>query len=423
MMWIRSSAIVLALCLLSFVAFASPRKDTGTQRNSMHSCRVGEFIAGIQEHENVLLCLELPGDFSREEVDANQGEPGMHTCRLGYAMTGFNSSRNQLACTPLLSATTSTFIDDTTQFDGIHACPSNDPVAGISVSTNSFTCAGQSPSSEIVVNSASKRNGMISCPTGSFITGVNVAKTQLLCTPGAVDNTKEFVDPVESSPGADINATESHGMHACPEHDVMTGFHESTNQIACAPVGGPALPRVVDTGTQRQGMHACPLGLPMSGINVGLNLNLCGDEFVVRINSFVCSSGSSSVPTTWKVPHSDLSLSWGDPAEIDWNSTCTSPDCKTTLQGGVVSPAASQTIASVKSGATYTLSLAGGGGTDMRSCSLVLETHSYVFKVQQPGYCEIETVTATNPGDAKTIAQSQCTNCNVTPADGAAQCP
>jgi len=89
----------------------------------------------------------------------------------------------------------------------------------------------------------------------------------------------------------------------------------------------------------------------------------------------------------------------------------------------VVNSTGSETTASVKLGATYTLSLAGGGGTDVRSCSLVLKTQTYVFKVQQPDYCTIETVIATNPGEAKTIAQNQCANCSVTPTDGAAQCP
>ena len=188
---------------------------------------------------------------------------------------------------------------------GMHACPGGTAVAGIDVNRNFLLCA-IAQGAEIEDVSTQRHGGMPSCPLGRFITGVHAARKILLCTTGPLDLSGETVD----------TGTQSHGMHACPEGFVMTGLQADTNQLACTRVVNTALiPRFVDTGTQRQKMHACPPGRPVSGIHLTKNWLLCGDQYVVRVNSFNASAAGQSVSVSWDV-------------------TCTDPACIVALAGG-----------------------------------------------------------------------------------------
>jgi hypothetical protein len=154
-------------------------------------------------------------------------------------------------------------------------------------------------------------------------------------------------------------------MHACPEGYVMTGIQASANQLACTHLNAPLIPRFVDLETQRQGMHACPPGQPLSGIHVAKNLNLCGDQYVVRVNSLMIDPN----PIQLNVPFL-----------VSWNVTCTDPACTVTLTdkgalswsnvlpGNRYTGSLSQTISSNQIVAsTYTVSATAGGGTDTQS--------------------------------------------------------
>jgi hypothetical protein len=208
---------------------------------------------------------------------------------------------------------------------------------------------------------STQRNHMHSCPLGSFVSGVQVARNLLLCTTAPLETSSEIVD----------SGTQSHGMHACPEGYVMTGIQVSKNQLACTQLNAPLIPRFVDVGgphdlgTQRQGMHACPVGKPLSGIHVAKNLNLCGDQYVVRVNSLTIQPNP---------------IQLNAPFLVSWNVTCTDPACTVTLaDNGALSwsnvlprnqytGSLSQTISSNQIVAsTYTVSATAGGGTDTQS--------------------------------------------------------
>lgn len=236
----------------------------------------------------------------------------------------------------------------------MHACPGGVAAAGIHVERNLLLCAGvQTPETE---DSSTQRNGMHRCPLGSFVSGVQVARNLLLCTTAPLDSSSEIVD----------KGTQSHGMHACPEGYVMTGIEASKNQLACTHLNAPLIPRFVDQATQRQGMHACPPGQPLSGIDVAKNLNLCGDQYVVRVNSFMVS-GPTNNATAFSV-------------SVSWDVTCTDPACTVKLSGGAfgggdilprkqyTSSATDNdvTITNPPGVPTYCVSATAGGGSDQR---------------------------------------------------------
>lgn len=131
-------------CPVSF-CLAQPAIDTGTQRNGMHSCPIGQFVLGVQAEKNYLLCAPLPGNPVTEIVDRGTQERGMHACPMGMAMTGLQVADNLLACTQLTSPPPARFVDTNTQKMGMHACPGNnpgDPVVGVQVAKNLLLCAG-----------------------------------------------------------------------------------------------------------------------------------------------------------------------------------------------------------------------------------------------------------------------------------------
>ena len=349
---------LLMLCYVP-VCLAQGSIDTGTQRNGMHSCPVGRFVMGAQKAKNLLLCGPLPGNFGAEVVDKDTQEQGMHACPAGMAMTGLQAKKNLLACAPLTNPPPSRFVDSSTQDLGMHACPGGVAAAGINVDRNLLLCAGlQTAETE---DASTQRNDMHSCPLGRFVSGVQVGRNLLLCTTAPLETPSEIVD----------SGTQSHGMHACPEGYVMTGIQVSKNQLACTHLNAPLIPRIVDVGgphnlgTQRQGMHACPPGQPLSGIHVAKNLNLCGDRYVVRVNSLIIDPN----PIQLNVPFL-----------VSWNVTCTDPACTVTLADkGALSwskvlpvnqyiGSLSQTISSNQIVAsTYTVSATAGGGTDTQS--------------------------------------------------------
>jgi len=150
----------------------------------------------------------------------------------------------------------------------------------------------------------------------------------------------------------------------------MTGIEVSKNQLACTRLNAPLIPRRVDVGggpqdkrTQREGMHACPPGQPLSGIQVVKNLNLCGDQYVVRVNSL--KIGGVQEP--------------GVPFLVSWNVICTDPACTVTLTDNGV-PSFLDVLSrnsyvgslsfEIEDGnspiRTYTISATAGGGTDTR---------------------------------------------------------
>jgi hypothetical protein len=332
--------------------WAQGTSDSGTQRNGMHSCPEGQFVMGAEVAKNLLLCESLPGNFAAEIVDSGTQDQGMHACPPGMTMTGLQASKNLLACAPLTNPPPSRFVDSSTQELGMHACPGGAPAAGIHVNRNLLLCAGAQTGE--FEDADTQRNGMHSCPLGSFMSGAQIARNLLLCTTASLESSSEIVD----------NGTQSHGMHACPEGSVMTGIHASTNQLACTHLNAALIPRLVDRDTQRQGMHACPPGQPMSGIQVDKNLNLCGDEYVVRVNDFAAS------PST---------IQSGGFVSLSWNVTCTDPACIVTLSGGkiggVLPPAQYVGIGGDRptSNATYEITAAAGGGSDARSQTVQVE--------------------------------------------------
>jgi hypothetical protein len=144
---------------------------------------------------------------------------------------------------------------------------------------------------------------------------------------------------------------------------VITGIQVSANLLACTHLNAPLIPRFVDRGTQRQDMHACPPGLPLSGIQVAKNLNLCGDEYVVRVNSLTGK-------VTQDLPHPSYSFL------VSWDVTCTDPACTVTLTTSVSSIVLKQNQyksslnfnfgANSPPNLTYSISATAGGGTDTR---------------------------------------------------------
>ena len=380
--------------------------DTGTQRNQMHSCPVGQFIIGVQENKNRLLCLAGKGDFAHEVVDGTTQEQNMHACPPGMAMTGLQASKNLLACTPLTDAPASRLVDSTTQAMNMHACPGPSPVAGIDVKNNVLLCAYPQTGQEIE-DAGTQRNSMHSCPLGRYITGAEVARNLLLCTLGSLDASSEIVD----------GGTQSHGMHACPEGFVMTGFHQSTNEIACTHFNAALIPRIVDSSTQRQGMHACRPGLPVSGIQVTQNLLLCGDQYVVNVNSFMAKPSQILI---------------GGTTTISWNVTCTEPGCVVTIFGGNVGGYKglpldkSQYVGSETDTPTtsisYKITAVGGLGTSKGVANVQVGANSYLIQEQSGDSCSIVIVTAGSPEAAQTAAKNQCA-CTATVVPAGTECP
>ena len=119
---IYKTFLVLVFCW-GTVCRAQGTIDTGTQRNGMHSCPVGQFVLGVHVAKNLLICATIPDNFGAEIVDKNTQEQGMHACPFGMAMTGLHANKNLLACAPLTNPPRSQFVDSTTQSMGMHACP------------------------------------------------------------------------------------------------------------------------------------------------------------------------------------------------------------------------------------------------------------------------------------------------------------
>jgi hypothetical protein len=392
----RSICSILLMLGSASVIMAPGTIDKDTQRNGMHSCPAGEFVLGVHVAQNLLICAPLAGDFNAEIVDKETQEQGMHACPAGMAMTGLHANKNLLACVPLTNPPPARFVDTGTQSMGMHACAGGAVVAGIQAAKNQLLCEDDSSMVEIE-DGYTQRNGMHSCPPGRFISGVQIARNLLLCTKGALDS-GEIVD----------NGTQSHGMHACPEHFVMTGVHASTNQLACTHLPNSFIPRVVDHGTQRQGMHACPPGQPLSGIHVDKNLNLCGDEYVMRVNSINVSQGS---------------IRPGAGVTVSWNVVCTDPQCKVTLSGGAIGGTlqpglyTASKIDKPNSGTTYTVTAAAGGGIDQKSVSVqIAQKSSFTFCLTDPtGNSSEITVNAYTLEEAAAQAQAKCGDCVIFP--------
>src|SRR5262249_9183781 len=133
--------LLALLCNVS-VCLAQATVDTGTQRNRMHSCPVGQFVLAVQAARDELLCGPLPGNFAAEVVVGRDiQEQGMPACPPGMAVTGGQAHLQQLACAPLTNPPPTRSVDSTTQNMGMHACPEGTAVAGLDAGRNFLLCA------------------------------------------------------------------------------------------------------------------------------------------------------------------------------------------------------------------------------------------------------------------------------------------
>jgi hypothetical protein len=154
----RSPALALGLffVVLAFASgVANPDDilDTGTARNSMHSCPLGRFVTGVHIIKNQLLCEDSYGNYSpaQEIVDGDDEPPterdGMHSCPDGMAVTGIHVQKNLLACAPFDPSRVEfgkagwmPMVDLKTQRRGMHACPNSRPVLGIHEGKDLLRC-------------------------------------------------------------------------------------------------------------------------------------------------------------------------------------------------------------------------------------------------------------------------------------------
>jgi hypothetical protein len=146
----------------------------------------------------------------------------------------------------------------------------------------------------------------------------------------------------------------------------------------------------------------------MSGIHVGNNLNLCGDEYQVRVNSVLLSQDP---------------VRPGNAVAISWNVVCSDPNCKVTLIGGTVgrvipsSDYNGTVFDNPQVETTYTVTASAGGGTDQKSATVhMLPKSAFTFCLSDGhgGSSEI-TVSDYDESDAANQARQQCPTCEILP--------
>ena len=89
---------------LLFASFAESI-DTGTMRNGMRSCPIGQFVVGVDFNGNRLLCSNQPVTNSSAPYTASFEITDMTTTRLGlkacpenFGMTGLSVVNNKVSC-------------------------------------------------------------------------------------------------------------------------------------------------------------------------------------------------------------------------------------------------------------------------------------------------------------------------------------
>ena len=266
--------LFLAIAIIQF-AHVTARSvlgqvDRDTERNGMHSCPTGKFVAGVNLRDNLLICTISHGTYSRSEeiVDRSQqnrvrGEE-LLSCPEGMAMTGYHWRNNVIACAPN-DRPLPRFLDAGTLISsgGVvrHSCPDS-LVGGIDESRDLLLCGttGQADRGRTeFIDIVTQRNGMHSCAHG-FIVGVDVRRNLLLCS-SQFGNYSADDERIERRRNSIYWPT-------CPEGMAMTGIRVDRHEMTCARVtAGSPSQRVADSQTVRVGIHACPPGKPAASLD------------------------------------------------------------------------------------------------------------------------------------------------------------
>ncbi|MDQ3472111.1 MAG: hypothetical protein M3447_00090 [Acidobacteriota bacterium] len=119
--------------------------DTGTMRNGMRSCPIGQFIVGVDLDGNRLLCSNqpvvnssAPYTASFEIIDTSTTAQGLKSCPEGYGMTGLSVINNKVSCAHVGKMTRTIFTN--TRRSGTNACPAGRVMAGFDSDSNQVLC-------------------------------------------------------------------------------------------------------------------------------------------------------------------------------------------------------------------------------------------------------------------------------------------
>ncbi|MDQ3474113.1 MAG: hypothetical protein M3447_10285, partial [Acidobacteriota bacterium] len=137
------SAMVTALVMPTLSVAESI--DTGTMRNRMRSCPVGQFIVGVDLDGNRLLCSNqpvvnssAPYTASFEIVDTSTTEQGLKRCPEGYGMTGLSVVNNKVSCAHV--GKMSRVIFSGIRRSSTNACPAGRVMAGLDADSEKVLC-------------------------------------------------------------------------------------------------------------------------------------------------------------------------------------------------------------------------------------------------------------------------------------------
>ena len=119
--------------------------DTGTMRNGMRSCPIGQFVVGVDFDGNRLLCSNQPVTNSSAPYTAN------------FEMT-----------------------DTTTMRLGLKACPENFGMTGLSVVNNKVSCAHVGKM-KVELSTNTRRSQTDACPSGRVMVGFDDDSNKVLC--------------------------------------------------------------------------------------------------------------------------------------------------------------------------------------------------------------------------------------------------
>ncbi len=130
---------------LSIFTSLAESVDTGTMRNGMRSCPMGQFIVGIDLDGNRLLCSNqpvvnsaAPYSASFEILDTNTFQQGLKACPEGYGMTGLSVVQNKVSCAHV--GKMSRVIFTNTRRAETVACPAGRVMSGFDHDSNQVLC-------------------------------------------------------------------------------------------------------------------------------------------------------------------------------------------------------------------------------------------------------------------------------------------
>jgi len=130
---------------LNIVSTIAETIDSGTMRNSMRSCPIGQFIVGIDMDGNRLLCSNQPVVNSRapytdafEIVDSSTFSQGLKACPAGYAMAGLSVVHKKVSCAHVGKMEST--ISSNTRRLSTNACPSGQVMVGFDGDSDRVLC-------------------------------------------------------------------------------------------------------------------------------------------------------------------------------------------------------------------------------------------------------------------------------------------